>query len=151
MRFGDHQERTIRSKKRVGYQPRAERLEIRQLMAIDLAGIATAPYGVQEAGLKTFGGSGFSVAEVGDVNGDGYSDYLIGAPTINTSGGRPTIASGSGGQAFLVFGSKTVGSTQINDWLTLVAQQRTGDLSALGSATQTNPLNGLPVQQKSAK
>ena len=73
MRYGDHETRTLKSRRREGFRPRAERLEPRELMAIDLANIAggasttaPGPYGVLESGLTTSGGAGFSVAAVGD-------------------------------------------------------------------------------------
>ena len=55
----------------------------RLLTAIDLLNVATAPYGVEMLGQQSPGAAGFSVADVGDVNGDGFHDFLIGAPTLN--------------------------------------------------------------------
>ncbi len=136
--------------RRTGFRPRGERLEARQLLAIDLTnypGNDTAagpgPYGVLEAGGNNNGGAGFSVAEVGDVNGDGFDDFLIGAPSIIRSGGSLVLGSGSAGRAYLVFGSAQVNAQTI-DFRTLTAQQRTGDLLSLGNPTQNNPVNGTP-------
>ncbi len=44
--------------------------------------------------------SGFSVASAGDVNGDGYGDIVIGAPSDGFGGGNP------GGASYVVFGKK---------------------------------------------
>ena len=64
MRYGDHEARTHKSRRREGFQPRAERLEARQLMAIDVANIAggssttlPGPYGILESGQTTNGGA----------------------------------------------------------------------------------------------
>ena len=40
---------------------------------------------------------GFAVAGVGDVNGDGYDDVVVGAPAINTYAGAAYVYSGSAG------------------------------------------------------
>jgi len=50
-------------------------------------------------GVGTPSGLGFSVAAVGDLNGDGFDDFLIGAPT---DAGR--------GRAFLVYGGSQLSS-----------------------------------------
>lgn len=126
-------------------RPLTERLEGRQLLAVDLATIASAPVGVEHWGANSAGGAGYSVSDVGDVNGDGYDDYVIGAPVIASSPPySPSPGSGTG-QAFLVFGSRRVNQTAITDFLGLASpQQRTGDLAQLGQASQTNPATGQP-------
>ena len=87
------------------FQPRSERLEDRLLLAIDLGGpapglpnVATiitgntppGPFGVALGGAVPNGGAGYSVTDVGDVNGDGFDDFFVGAPTVttNTAGNR---------------------------------------------------------------
>ena len=40
-----------------------------------------------------------AISNAGDINGDGYDDFLIGAP-YNSDGGH----------SYVVFGAKTVGS-----------------------------------------
>jgi len=53
-------------------------------------------------GITMYDVSGISVSTAGDVNGDGFDDLLIGAPTrIDTSGYAYT------GQSYVVFGSGT--------------------------------------------
>ena len=107
---------------------------------------ATAPYGMAFGNSISGGGAGWSVSDLGDVNGDGYDDFMIGAPTVSSPS---TIGSGINGEAFLIFGSKTVNASAITDWIgktstspltyTYTANDRVGNLGQLGAATQTNP------------
>ena len=80
------------------FHPRCEGLEAKILMTIDLGGttagsnptIAIAPFGMDFGGTTvpgtsttiTFTGAGTAVADLGDVNGDGYEDFAIAAPGI---------------------------------------------------------------------
>ena len=120
--------------------------------------IATGPYGVDLAGTVSNGGAGFSVADVGDVNGDGFDDFVVGAPTVTTQRLSSTRRRRHPGGVYLVFGSATTnagpspvaehphqagnstGSTRNGD-------QRVGDLpsSATRRPTQTNPITGSPA------
>jgi hypothetical protein len=119
-----------------------ERLEDRVTpAAIDVAAIATAPYGVQHWGAASNDGSGWKATDVGDVNGDGYDDYVIGAPSITTTANVPQLGTNAG-IAYLIFGSRQVNQAAIFDFLNLTAQQRIGDLAQLNNAAQTNPTNG---------
>ncbi len=108
---------------------------------------------------------GYSVAYVGDVNGDSRDDYLIGAPNTTLVNGLPA-SQGPGGRVYLVFGSSAVGSTSVGNFLNNVnnvavpagnpqgrpprnaIDERVGDLDQLGNrlggTTQTSPINGQP-------
>ena len=150
MRFGQHEARSKQAKRREGFRPHAERLEARQLLAIDLTSVAggasttlPGPYGVLEAGGTNNGGLGFSVADVGDVNGSGYDSFVVGQPSISRNGSGPALGTGGGAKSFLVFGSAQV-NAQTFDFLKLTSQQRIGDITALGNALQNNPVNGAP-------
>jgi len=122
--------------------------------------IATKPYGMDFGGTATStgvnphpntNGAGWSVNDVGDVIGDGYDSFLVGAPTL--SGNNPaSLGNKTGSTVYLIFGSHTVGQTAITDWLATpttiptpaapyAAKDRVGDLSQLGAASQTNPIN----------
>ena len=49
--------------------------------------------------LGSFNDTGFSVAALGDINGDGYDDIGVTAPLVDPTGGT-----GNEGEAFVVFG-----------------------------------------------
>ena len=55
-------------------------------------------------GIDENDGSGFSVSDAGDVNGDGIDDVIIGAPGANQIGPNST------GESYVVFGGSEVGS-----------------------------------------
>ncbi|MDX2038935.1 MAG: integrin alpha [Isosphaeraceae bacterium] len=145
MRFGQRSGPARASRRKNKAVLRAEGLEGRLLMAIDLVNTANAPFGIQEVGSNPGLGVGWSVAEVGDTNGDGFDDFLVGAPTVvPTSTGGYRLGNGSGSRAMLIFGSRGVQSGNI-DWATIAGQLRTGDLSFLGNnPPQNNPINGQP-------
>ncbi len=65
---------------------------------IDLSDVAGGNGGFKLFGEAAFDNAGRSVAGVGDINGDGYDDVLIGAPA-NDQGAN------NGGAGYLVFGS----------------------------------------------
>ena len=141
-----------KGRRKVGRRPTGEGLESRALLtgfAIDLvnvagddAGPAPGPYGVLEVNINDNTGAGYSSTVVGDVNGDGFDDYVLGAPGIQVGTPGPVLSS-SPGQAYLIFGSAQVGGPTV-DWRTLTAQQRIGSLSQLGNINQNNPVNGSP-------
>lgn len=56
--------------------------------------------GLRIPGVESSGGTGLAVGDAGDLNGDGFSDFLIGAPTT-------TGESGSSGVVYVVFGSSS--------------------------------------------
>jgi hypothetical protein len=163
MLFGNRRPRKSDARRRTPvidrqHRPRGEELEDRVLLAIDLGGtsppsnplIATAPFGMAFGGSNPTTitqGAGWSVSDLGDVNGDGFDDFMIGAPTVTSS---LALGSGIGSEAYLVFGSKTVNAASVTDWIgknasgafNYTANDRVGDLGQLGAATQTNPITG---------
>jgi hypothetical protein len=157
MLFGNRGPRSKgkRQRKNEAYRPRAEKLEEKLLLAIDLGGaqlgslpaIATAPIGVLEANAQSASqGAGWSVTNLGSINGTGFDSFLIGAPSVALqSTGLGTIVSptaGGNAEAYLVFGSQSV-STGIFNWLNLTSNQRVGDLfNNLGTTPQNNPITG---------
>jgi hypothetical protein len=151
MRFGIRGPRFITDQRRGAYRPKAESLEERLLLAIDLGGttppslpsIATSPFGVQQAGGISSGGAGFSVADVGDVNNDGFDDFLVGGPTVVSSNGQINLGAGPNPQVYLIFGSASATATSITNWLQLdTTGSRVGDLAQLGNLQQTDPITG---------
>jgi FG-GAP repeat len=162
MLFGNRRPRKSDARRRSHdiHRPRGEQLEDRTLLSVDLGGtsppanplIASAPYGMDFAGGVTSQGAGWSVADLGDVNGDGYDDFMIGAPSITS----PTTLGNAVGtsEAILVFGSKTVGVSTVTDWigktaagtLQYTAQDRVGNLAQIAPPTAT-PIPPTPIAQ----
>ncbi|MEM0577970.1 HYR domain-containing protein [Flavobacterium polysaccharolyticum] len=63
-------------------------------------------YGFTIYGEKADGNTGFSVSTAGDINGDGISDFLIGAPgNYDLSYGKNNVLKFIEGSAYLVFGN----------------------------------------------
>ena len=111
----------IRSTNRRNIRPMAEAMERRELMAIDLfySSTATTNYpGVQVSETVGVNSSlAESVALVGDVNGDGYQDFLFGNPVSN--------------YATLIFGSNPT------DYLSLSNADRATTVQQLSSTSGT--------------
>ena len=59
------------------------------------SGLNSSPY-VTLNGLSASGGFGYRVAGVGDVNGDGFSDVMAGAPGVSSSQGAAYLFYGNG-------------------------------------------------------
>ena len=146
MRVREDRPRSAGGARARALRPGVQGLEDRVVLStnINLGLIATNNFGVLNAGTLFGNGAGFSVAEVGDVNGDGFDDYLIGAPSITVTGSTFNLGNGASSRAFLVFGSRQVGTPPNIDFTTLNTQQRIGDLAMLGNTSQSNPTNGSP-------
>ncbi len=148
------------------FQPRCEGLETKLLLTTDLGGstaganptIANAPFGM-DFGAGTIPGTstnvvsrlaGTAVADVGDLNGDGYEDLAIAAPgTPNPLGAVASVS--------VIFGSNVAGTPPtVKNWIQTTSTtplvyaytptDRVGDLSQLGFAAQTNPINSQALQ-----
>ena len=97
-------------------------------------GPATTPY-YSYSVLQDQANTGWSVASAGDVNGDGYDDYLIGAPTFDYT----TAGQTDNGVALLVYGGFTPMTGSIN-WFRIgdagdqlgIAVSRAGDVNGDG-------------------
>jgi hypothetical protein len=174
MQLGNRRVRAAGARKRSGdhgFRPSGEWLEKRRLLTTELAGnnaaigqlpaIANVPYGMDFGGANidpntgggTFlQGAGWSVADVGSVNGAPYDDFVIGAPTVGNAGGPPNIlGTGVGSAVYLVFGSQvsTSSGVSVQDWIgktnnvfNYTPNNRVGDLAQLGLTTQQNPITG---------
>ena len=68
--------------------------------AIDLDAVASGTGGFAIFGQDSFDYSGNSVASAGDVNGDGFDDFIIGAPSAAAAGNGKPYA----GDSYVVFG-----------------------------------------------
>ncbi len=95
--------------------------------------------GILETGANQAQGVGWNVAALGDMNGDGSNDYLVGAPTVATSGSTINPSTGTNSRAFLVFANRSVTVPVTQSWASATPEQRVGDITTLGNATQTDP------------
>lgn len=148
---GARKDQPARKPAKSKYRPLAENLEPKILLAIDLGGaaapalpnIATANVGVAMVGTAApqGQGAGFSVANLGNINGSGFDSFLIGAPSTTAGGG---LGPGNNSAVYLVFGSQAQGTSGVTtaDWLNNTPDGRVGDLSNLGGNLQNNPING---------
>ena len=86
-------------------------------------------------GINGFaGGSGFSVSDAGDVNGDGVADLLISTPYAFGDGERFS------GESYVVFGGAGVGSTGV-----LELSDRDGANGFVIDGIDRDDLSGWPV------
>ncbi|CAN5883778.1 hypothetical protein BH23PLA1_BH23PLA1_00630 [soil metagenome] len=189
MFFGKRKPRPSAARRSSRFRPVSDALERRDLMAVlsllnagvspNIDGTPTDPplqpavppdaLGVQfTANLVTepisgvpLTSLGFSVAVVGDVNGNGFDDFVISGPAVTLRNGILATVPNSSGQVFLVFGSQTVNQppNTVSDFLGLVnnvevpvgnpqgrpprqaINERVGNLSNLGRTLQRSPIN----------
>jgi len=136
MVFGKRSAYSSAALSRGRFRPVGEHLEARIALAgnsIDLANVATNPYGIQENGFNPGQNLGLNVAYVGNVNNNnlGYDDFLVSGPN----------STGVGSQVYLVFGSQDAVAGNL-DWRTLnTTGQRVGSIGVLGTAAQPNGYN----------
>lgn len=84
------------------------------------------------AGDKT----GFSVSSAGDVNGDGFDDLIVGAPRGDDSGA-------DAGEAYVIYGSATVGRLYFTGSNASDVMQGTADGDILDGLKGNDSLSGL--------
>jgi FG-GAP repeat len=135
MLFGIRKPRVSAAQRRGAYRPKAEALEERIVLAgfsIDLANVATNPFGVQLNGFNPGQHVGSRVAYVGNVDNNqiAYDDFLVAGPD---SLGIPS-------QVYLVFGSHDASTGNV-DWRTLTSGQRVGSLQFLGNPNSGQQFN----------
>lgn len=89
---------------------------------INLSNLGAA--GIEYIGGETGDTSGWSVSGVGDVNGDGFSDFLIGAPSADAANNAKSAA----GESYLLYGGRQASGVTIPG--TANAETLTGSSSA---------------------
>ncbi|WP_435010338.1 beta strand repeat-containing protein [Tundrisphaera lichenicola] len=129
------------------FRPNNENLEERKLLAqVDLTTIQTAPLGVETIGATSNSYAGYTVTDVGNINGTGYDSFIVSAPGVvpPTDGSTPSFGNSSSA-AYLVFGSRQVNISNAVDFLNLAngvpnattgvlqSGQRGSDLGQLGT------------------
>ena len=89
-----------RTRQRRQYQPTLQGLERRELLAIDLVNVAGGRGSARGltayskwASIRPAAWAG-RPPQVGDVNGDGFQDFVVGAPTIDVNGPIPIVGHG---------------------------------------------------------
>ncbi|QGT54364.1 flagellar hook-length control protein [Synechococcus phage B3] len=80
-----------------------------QASPVNISSIVVGDGGFTINGDTQYSYSGFSVSGVGDINGDGLLDVLVGAPGKGVKIGRDV------GQAYVVFGKKSKTPTNLRD------------------------------------
>ncbi|MFL5340321.1 MAG: FG-GAP-like repeat-containing protein [Gemmataceae bacterium] len=86
---------------------RVEELESRALPASPVIMLnQLINHGKTLSGFEDFAHAGFSVSGAGDVNGDGYSDFIIGGPGTDAGGSNR-------GEVYVLFGGPNVGGNDV--------------------------------------
>ena len=83
-----------------------EALRLLSSLTIDL-GSLTAAQGTTIFGADAGDQSGYSVSSAGDVNGDGFDDMIVGAPSAGAAGNTKSNA----GESYLIFGKASLPAT----------------------------------------
>ncbi|MBI5154155.1 FG-GAP repeat protein, partial [Candidatus Poribacteria bacterium] len=84
-------------------------VQILPAQEMDLSGLGSAHPGFRIRGEKLYDGSGYSVSDAGDVNGDGRADIIVGAPWSDP-GGRDRA-----GTSYVVFGKAATIAVDLSD------------------------------------
>ena len=145
------------------FQPRCEDLEAKILLTVDLGGtgaganpiIAFAPFGMDFGGTTVPNGAvspsasqaaGTAVADLGDVNGDGFEDFAIAAPGTVGANSYVSVIFGSNQAATPPTVQNWIGTTSTNPLtFTYKANDRVGDLNQLGKTPQTNVITNATL------
>lgn len=77
-------------------------------VAAPLLEVAAGTWGFAIDGEAEFDESGRAVSGAGDVNGDGFADLIVGAPTVANNGA-------SSGRSYVVFGKADTAAVQLSD------------------------------------
>jgi hypothetical protein len=95
--------------------------------------------GVLETNSVNSQGAGFSVAALGDMNGDGSNDFAIGAPNVTQSGTVISLATSATNpsEAFLLLGNRSASIPTAQSWLSSTPEQRVGNIANLSNSSPT--------------
>jgi hypothetical protein len=76
---------------------------------VNLASVAAGIGGLAINGEKANDNSGYSISKAGDVNGDGFDDFIIGAPKSAPAAGTQA------GRSYVVFGKENTTTINLSD------------------------------------
>lgn len=103
--------------------------------------------GIDGTTLYTIPGVGYSVSTAGDINRDGYADFISGAPHDGVQAGNAKVFSGLDGSILHTFASaysvSAAGDVNNDGCDDVIVGNRTGEIGQIGIARVYSGLDGM--------